>query len=135
MKHIQLITFLIVSFSYSQATWQQTNNIPTNIGGERFDDVFFLNQNLGWAANGSIAAVYKTTDGGLNWTQQISEIILNDNYYFRNIEFLNEDIGFLGTLNGEFYKTTDGGENWDEQIITPNPQAICGLDAVNSSII
>lgn len=134
MKFIQLITLLISLSSFAQ-TWQHAPNIVSNTNGTRFDDVFFLDNNLGWAANGSSAAVYKTTDGGLTWTEQLNNTILGSNHYFRNIEFLNENIGFLGTLNGKFYKTTDGGNNWSEVIITPNPPAICGLDTVGTSTI
>lgn len=135
MKYLKLITLLIFSFSQSQSIWQQLPNIITNIGGERFDDVFFLNEDLGWAANGSVAKVFKTIDGGLNWTEQLNELMLSGNYYFRNIEFIDENIGFLGTLNGKFFKSIDGGDNWTEVVIYPNPPAICGLDAVDSNII
>lgn len=135
MNSIKLL-FLFISFNlFAQSSWQKAPNIVTNIGGERFDDVFFLNDNLGWAANGSNAAVLKTTDGGLTWTEQLNETMLNGNYYFRNIEFLDENIGFLGTLDGVFFKTVDGGNNWTEVVITPNPLAICGLEAVGESTI
>ena len=136
MKLAKLI-FLLFSISLTaQSTWQPAPNIFSNPNGQRFDDVFFLNENLGWAANGFYARIYKTTDGGLNWTEQLNENNIAGNYYFRNIEFLNEDIGFIGTLNGTFFKTTDGGSNWTEVTnISPNPNAICGLDAVGSSTI
>ncbi|MFV9550161.1 YCF48-related protein [Algibacter sp. PT7-4] len=128
--------FLLFSFSVFAQTWQETPNIVTNYDGTRFDDVFFLNTNLGWAANGQHGAVYKTEDGGLNWTEQLNHSDLpGNNQYFRNVEFLNENIGFLGTLNGAFYKTTDGGNNWSVVNITPNPNAICGIDAVGNSTI
>ncbi|WP_033960685.1 YCF48-related protein [Psychroserpens jangbogonensis] len=129
--------FLLFSISIgAQSTWQPAPNILSNPNGQRFDDVFFLNENLGWAANGYYAAVYKTTDGGLNWTEQLNENDIPGGYYFRNIEFLNEDIGFIGTLNGTFFKTIDGGTNWTEVTnITPNPNALCGLDAVGTSTV
>jgi photosystem II stability/assembly factor-like uncharacterized protein len=136
---MKLVKFFILFFSIgigAQSTWQPAPNIFSNPNGQRFDDVFFLNENLGWAANGFYARVYKTTDGGLNWTEQLNEDNIPGNYYFRNIEFLNEDIGFIGTLNGTFFKTSDGGANWTEVTnISPNPNAICGLDAVGTSTI
>ena len=136
MKLIKLF-FLLFSISISaQATWQAMPNIFSNPNGQRFDDVFFLNSDLGWAANGFYAAIYKTTDGGLNWTEQVNETDLGGSFYFRNIEFLNENIGFIGTLNGVFYKTIDGGVNWTEVTnISPSPNAICGIDAVGSTTI
>ncbi|MEP3837917.1 MAG: YCF48-related protein [Algibacter sp.] len=131
-------TFLLVliGFSAFAQTWQVTPNIVTNTDGTRFDDVFFLNDNLGWAANGQHGAIFKTTDGGLNWTEQLNHSELpGNNYYFRNVEFLNENIGFVGTLNGAFYKTVDGGDNWTEVTISPNPNAICGINAVGTSTV
>lgn len=129
------VLLLLSTLASAQLTWSPLPNIAVNLNGQRFDDVFFLNENLGWAANGYYASVYKTTDGGATWTQQLSNAILGSNHYFRNIEFLNENVGFLGTLNGKFYKTIDGGTTWNLVSITPNPAAICGLDCVGTSTI
>ncbi len=61
---------------------------------------------------------------------------MGTNYYFRNIEFIDENIGFVGTLNGVFFKTTNGGTTWTTVTNFPtNPLAICGLDAVGTSTI
>ena len=134
MKFTYLL--LLISFSSFAQTWQEAPNIVTNTDGTRFDDVFFLNDNLGWAANGQHGAIYKTTDGGLNWTEQLNHSELpGNNYYFRNVEFLDENIGFVGTLNGAFYKTTDGGDNWTLVTLSPNPNAICGINTVGSSTV
>lgn len=137
MKKIFLL-ILVSSTFLSAQTWQPLTSIPSNTIGsnQRFDDVFFLNENLGWAANGYYSAVYKTTDGGINWTLQVTGAMLGGSHYFRNIEFLDENIGFLGTLNQKFYKTTDGGTTWNLVTnITPNPNAICGLDCVGTSTV
>lgn len=121
---------------FAQPVWHEV--LPFTAGA-RYDDVFFLNPNLGWAA-GSGGFVYKTTDGGAHWEMQLD---LGDTY-LRNIEFLNENIGFLGTLNGGFYRTTDGGANWNlvGDIVPPDPSAplqpnevFCGLDCVGTSTV
>lgn len=131
-------TYLLLFFAFAlnaQATWHPLN-ILSNRSGQRFDDVFFINETTGWAANGFFAAVYKTTNGGATWVEQLNEANLAGNYYFRNIEFLNEDIGFLGTLNNDVFKTVDGGENWTIiNNISPNPAAICGLETVGASTV
>ncbi len=135
MKKLTLL-FLLVSNFLSSQTWQPLTSILVNGNNQRFDDVFFLNENLGWAANGYYSAVYKTTDGGANWTLQTTGAMLGSSHYFRNIEFLDENIGFLGTLNQKFYKTIDGGTTWNLVTnITPNPAAICGLDCVGASTV
>lgn len=135
MKKIVLL-FLFFSNFLSAQTWQPLTSILNNTNNQRFDDVFFLNENLGWAANGYFSAVYKTIDGGVNWTLQTTGAMLGSSHYFRNIEFLDENIGFLGTLNQKFYKTIDGGTTWNLVTnIAPNPVAICGLDCVGTSTI
>lgn len=136
IKKIAFFLFFTINFVSAQYNWTPLTSIVSNGGGQRFDDVFFLNENLGWAANGAYAAVYKTTDGGDNWTLQTNSAMLGSGHYFRNIEFLDANIGFLGTLNGKFYKTIDGGTTWNLVTnISPNPAAICGLDCVGTSTI
>ena len=134
MKKITLIFSLISALFQAQYSWSAFSYPPTSGNLERYDDVFFLNQNLGWAAKGGNGKVYKTTNGGASWVQQIVGTATNE--YYRNIEFLNENVGFLGTLNNNFYKTTDGGTSWQKvNNISPYPEAICGLDCVGTSTV
>lgn len=136
MKNICFLVFLFNCSLQAQLQWRPLASAINNIDNQRFDDIFFLNDNLGWAANGAYAAVYKTTDGGATWTTQVTEQSLGGNYYFRNIKFLDENNGFLGTLNNLFLKTTDGGTNWVPVTNVPNnPPAICGLDIVGPNTI
>ncbi|OAD90128.1 photosystem II stability/assembly factor-like protein [Aequorivita soesokkakensis] len=126
---LTLIAFSTISFfTAAQPTWKALDNAPSGLG--RFDDIFFLNEQLGWAANGPSGLVFKTTDGGQTWEQQLELFS-----YFRNIEFIDENIGLLGTLDGVFYRTADGGENWQEVFMSTNPDAICGIDAVGENTV
>ncbi|ACU07455.1 hypothetical protein FIC_01005 [Flavobacteriaceae bacterium 3519-10] len=131
--HKFLSTFLFIGVLVSsQQQWSTFSYPPATQG--RYDDVFFLNENLGWAARGGSGAVFKTTNGGANWTQL--SLPNPNNEYYRNIEFLDENIGFLGTLNNSFYKTTNGGATWQKvQNISPYPEAICGLDTIGTSTV
>ncbi len=136
MKKSWIFFLFLSNLITAQYTWAPLVNVPSNSNGQRFDDVFFLNENEGWAANGYYSSVYKTTDGGQTWITQVANGGLGGFYYFRNIEFLNSNIGFLGTLSGRFYKTTDGGTTWNQvSNISPNPPAICGLDCVGTSTV
>ncbi|RMA64542.1 YCF48-related protein [Ulvibacter antarcticus] len=131
MRKITLLalSLIITTLAVAQPEWKALENAPSGEG--RFDDIFFLNENLGWAANGPSANVYKTTDGGLSWEFQFHV----NGSYFRNIEFIDENIGFLGTLDGLFYKSTDGGDSWEPVPLPGNPDAICGMDAIGTSVI
>ena len=138
MKKCYFSLLFLSNFIFAQYTWTPLASISTINGsnGQRFDDEFFLNENLGWAANGYYSAVYKTVDGGQNWTTQIGNSGLGGFYYFRNIEFLDQNIGFLGTLTNRFYKTIDGGATWNQVMnISPYPNAICGLDCVGANTV
>ncbi|OIQ28181.1 MAG: hypothetical protein BM564_10680 [Bacteroidetes bacterium MedPE-SWsnd-G2] len=136
MKKIFILFVFIQTSILGQNTWQATPNLDANTNGQRFDDVFFLNENLGWAANGYYASIHKTTDGGLTWVEQLNESQLGGSYYFRNVEFIDENVGFIGTLNGTHFKTNDGGETWTTINNIPQPApGICGLDAVGENTI
>jgi len=124
------LIFLLLAFpAISQPIWRGLSGLPLSW---RYEDIHFLNADLGWAADGVGSSVFKTTDGGLNWAQQN----VPPELYYRNIEFLNENIGFLGSLSPNFYKTNNGGENWELVAgLPPEVQAICGLDAVGDHTI
>ena len=123
---LSIFCLLLTTLFYAQDGWFELPNAPSDIG--RFDDVFFITDDIGWAANGPGGVVFKTIDGGDSWQEQFAS-----NSYFRNIEFITEDIGFLGTLDNTFYKTLDGGSTWNPVSISPNPHAICGLHAVENT--
>jgi len=99
MRLLILISFLVYLNSSAQATWQPLTNSVSNTNNQRFDDVFFINENIGWAANGYYATVYKTIDGGKTWTKQLDETELDGDYYFRNID---DRILFGGGRNLDF---------------------------------
>jgi photosystem II stability/assembly factor-like uncharacterized protein len=133
VKKLLLSLLLIAGLASAQTyNWKLLVSPPSTTG--RYDDVFFLNENLGWAARGGNGTVFKTINGGQSWTEQT--VSSTTGQYFRNIEFLNENIGFVGTLNNNFYKTTNGGTTWTRvNNITPYPEAICGLDTVGASTV
>lgn len=133
MKNLSIFFFFFAILNFAQTySWKSLSSPPSTTG--RYDDVFFLNENLGWAARGGNGTVFKTTNGGINWTEQ--NVSSTTGQYFRNIEFLNENVGFVGTLNSNFYKTTNGGTTWTRvDNIMPYPTAICGLDAVGTSTV
>lgn len=140
--------------------WKSSN------GGLNFNSIFDkYNQSIGavafdpknpdavfWAGTGEVwtrnsvsygDGIYKTTDGGLNWTkmglensERIGNIHINPN---------NSDeiyVAVLGKLWGDsedrgVYKTTDGGKNWNK-ILYVNPKTGCAdleMDPTNPNIL
>lgn len=72
---------------------------------EKLHSVFFVDENNGWVAGKDI--ILKTTDSGNNWTQ-IQLAGINN-----SIHFININVGWVCSSEGNIYKTTDGGYNWN----------------------
>lgn len=129
-----LFTLILLPILCVSQTWQSVPGLFDNVTGVRFDDVYFIDDNLGWALNGYYAGAYKTTDGGLSWELKFHENEIPGDYYFRNIEFLDANIGFIGALGADFFKTVDGGETWSIVSNIPTAtQAICGIHALTGT--
>jgi PKD repeat protein len=68
-------------------------------------------------ATGDVGGIWKTTDGGVNWTRQ-NTATYNDAASFSNVvHFWDANNGFCqgDPINGEYenYTTTDGGTTWN----------------------
>lgn len=104
-------------------TWQDMNaassfstNFPT-----RITELSFVTDQTGFIARKEENKIYRTTNGGTNFTALDLPQISNDLYsYITEIRFISPDVGFVvrmitdndatGTI--EFLKTTDGGTTW-----------------------
>ncbi|MCZ7601868.1 MAG: YCF48-related protein [Melioribacteraceae bacterium] len=110
---INSIFFIDASFGFAVSNYGDL--LKTTDGGANwvtkftytyFADIFFINSQVGWAvADG----VWKTNDGGENWTRTVS--LFNG---LTSIYFLDENVGyFTGSwitgIGGGIFKTTDGG--------------------------
>lgn len=131
-RYVLLLIFNCISIvSIAQIMgWNYLPNAPVATSSARFDDVYFINTDTGWAVNGT-GLIYKTSDGGNEWNIQFSV-----NQYFRSVEFLNADTGFAGTLGHAFYRTTDGGITWKDISNNMPPQTfgICGMSHIGNII-
>ncbi len=127
MREIFLISSLVLA-TLASAQWVELD-VPLTT---RYDDVFFINENLGWAAGGSSRIIYKTADGGESWVNKFTTAS-----YLRSIEFADENLGFAGTLNGELYKSIDGGESWTDitSLLPQSVPGVCGLAAPSPDVI
>ncbi len=81
--------------------------------------IFFLNSLTGWASSTCYdpysylftTKLIKTTDGGLNWLIQISDSSYENNTC-NDIQFINDNTGYISRTSLGIFKTTNGGQNW-----------------------
>lgn len=130
MKKILFYSLFTFITNGASAQWSIQNVEFHN--GSRIDDVFFVNDTVGWLAGGGSGVIYKTIDAGANWTMSFPS-----GDYLRCIEFATPELGFCGTLDNRFYKTTNGGVTWVDiaSTISPVPEGICGLSAPSPEVI
>lgn len=124
---VAIFVFPVVSLA--QGTW---TTLPPNSLSWRFEDLFFVNADVGWAVDGG-GQILKTTNGGDSWTQQFHD----SNFYFRSVAFFDEQVGFAGTLSSALFRTADGGATWTNinASLPVVPAGICGMSIANDSTI
>ena len=149
MKKYIILLLAIISIQTTlnaQWTWQALPNAPVSW---RFDDMYFLNPQKGWAINPSYnylfqnqyGRVFTTNDAGQTWT------LLYDSSttFIRSVGFADDLNGWFGNLGDStatpdtnfLYQTTDGGSTWQAvtNVTGIKPKGICGISVVNDSII
>ncbi|MGB2870078.1 MAG: T9SS type A sorting domain-containing protein [Bacteroidota bacterium] len=140
-----LLSFLIPALSFSQVSgqWSPLPNAPTP--SSRINDGFFISPSVGWVVSGA-GLIYKTTNGGTSWTQQLNK---TNSTHFRSVGFLDSLRGWVGCLGiGDvthpevtdttiLYRTTNGGTTWTpvNAISGAIQRGFCGMHVVNDSII
>lgn len=95
-------------------SWQK---LPTEPFPGKQDDIFFVNEKVGWYGNGA-GKVFRTTDGGDTW----AKVWERKGTFVRCLAFLDEKVGVMGNVGpGYFpgvtdavplYRTEDGGTTW-----------------------
>lgn len=92
-------------------TWSEFLNYQDDL---RILDFDFISDQTGYACGGkyenpiTTAVIFKTENAGLTW-DTVKTVAINISS-FSNIEFLNEDTGFVSE-NRYLYRTYDGGQN------------------------
>ncbi|MCF8266589.1 MAG: T9SS type A sorting domain-containing protein [Ignavibacteriales bacterium] len=76
---------------------------------ETMRDIAFVDASTGWMV-GNNGTIYFTSDGGHQWSEQISGIT-ND---IVKVFFVDALKGWCSTLDGIILKTTNGGASWSE---------------------
>jgi photosystem II stability/assembly factor-like uncharacterized protein len=94
-------------------TWLNANPNPGVINGDIYA-IEALDANTAWATTSPAATfVYKTTNGGTNWTQVFTQA----GGFMNGIVFRDANNGFIqgDPVGGRWslFRTTDGGNTWD----------------------
>jgi len=115
-------------------TWRATNApFADQQGGKRYDDLWFVTPETGWAVN-SDGKILRTDDGGAGWTEQFHDPFT----YLRCIGFASPERGWAGLLSGpgRMLETHDG-KTWAVVSGLPadGPEMICGLSVVDTSVV
>jgi photosystem II stability/assembly factor-like uncharacterized protein len=112
MKPVSITILLIALLSvpiFSQSNWYNQNSGTNAI----LQDVFFVDQDYGWASGGHI--ILHTIDGGNTWIEQSAPPV---QIYYVDIFFIDRMNGWACGNEAKIIHTTDGGNTWIEQ---PNP--------------
>jgi photosystem II stability/assembly factor-like uncharacterized protein len=79
------------------------------------ENLFFLNQRLGWGIshnfNYNNTVILKTTNGGTNW---LATYYLDTSQIFNAIYFLDSLNGYLSGYSGLILRSTNAGANWSQ---------------------
>ena len=111
-KTLTILTFLLtVSLGYSQNQWSFVSYLPTP--NPPINSIAVVQPNIIWVccdAGGGAARVYRSVNGGTNWTLRAGGLPAVALYGMDALDSLN---AFVGTVAGSIYKTTNGGANWN----------------------
>jgi|GEM_PF-892786 len=114
--------------SYDGGVTWKTFNLPAS----DIESVFFTTSAIGYIGC-SKGSIYKTVNGGLNWTLRSSVSYFPAN--ISRIYFVDKSTGFASRGYSDILKTTDGGDTW--KTITGTSDAIYSyffLDTQNGFI-
>ncbi len=94
-----------------------TNWVGSAPGWPEYRAVWFINKDTGFVAGlgqtgpNTIPILYKSVNGGANWTS-LNATISGPVY---DVLFINDSTGFIVGVFGAIRKTTDGGNTWTTQ--------------------
>lgn len=92
--------------------------------------VCFINENLGFAGkNTTNAAMFKTENGGLTWSQ----VFGYSGSACYTITFLNDTLGYAGAFNSRIFRTVNGGATWMQQTTFNTNEEISAIDFMDSA--
>lgn len=107
-------------------TWQDISSIGILSG--TLTAVNFLNSDTGFVGRtNTTAAMYKTENGGLTWSQ----VFGYGGQACYTIKFLNDTLGYAGAYNSRIYRTTNAGATWSQQTTFQTSEKVTAIDFAN----
>jgi len=109
MKKLVLFSILIFAISaitFAQQYGWQLIETPDISGTPDFSNVFFVNDNTGWITTDTRNNIFKTDDGAVSFTTQVTT------HGIEAIQMFDINNGYAGGESGIVFNTTDGGLNW-----------------------
>jgi len=104
----------IIRTTNSGNNWVIQNSGTSN----NIEDIFFLNERLGWALTYQVfpdsnefpgTEILTTTNGGNNW---LSSMFPDTNMFMKSVYYLDSLKGFLGGISAAIVMTTNAGFSW-----------------------
>lgn len=102
-------TGILLKTSNGGNSWELMLQSQTSLSSIYFTDVNTGNLVGGYSPGGSQPLLWKTTDGGLTWTDQNPESNVSDAIY--SIQFVNNCVGYAIGENGLILKTINAGDS------------------------
>ncbi len=95
--------------------------------------ISFLNASTGWTGSGN--RIFKTTNGGNNWTISVTPASVFTKFY--GLDFTDDLNGFTAGTTGQIYASTNGGTNWVSKSsgTTQDLRSVSFIDAFTGWIV
>lgn len=131
LSNLYRMTFVNSNTGYTQGIYTTKVFKTTNFGsswdsiasvqgaGDTYT-IFFPNEMTGWCA-GSDGQIFKTTNGGYNWQEEVLPPISTS--YFAGLWFYNDSVGWAVGGNMKILNTTNGGATF----IANEPEIVAGF--------
>lgn len=114
---------LIFKTTDGGTTWVEM--ITEGAGGGSINNIFFTSEMRGFICG--FGFLRRTTDGGATWADIPGFVPEHAMYQLQELDFLNEEVGYVCGDIGYIYKTTDGGITWTQQS-TGTEVSLQGID-------
>jgi len=140
IKALFIIFNVLLITLTANAQWLKLDSTETYKGKQ--DDIFFINEDIGWYVNGA-GKIFKTYNGGNSWKLKLNK----PGTYFRCIGFADSLLGWAGNIGTDYfpnvtdtlplYETIDGGNNWTavKSLSNKKIKGLCAIDIQNIKYI